>query len=282
MRREAAKRKLVRQQERRAAQARRRRQLTVIGSAVGVVVVVAVVVLLTTLPRGAAAPDAGAAAPTSAPAAATTPEAIPTAIAPLPKRPTPFPATVDCSYPAGGQAVKPAQAPAGSHVSARGTVPATLQTSAGAIPITLSRDLAPCTVNSFVSLAKQGFFDNSPCHRLTTDRTLQVLQCGDPSGTGSGDPGYTVPDEVFPELKYGRGMLAAANNGQPNSGGSQFFMVYGDAELPPQYTVFGSISPEGLQVLDAIAHKGHDGSLDPSPGGGKPIEPVTIQTATVG
>ena len=108
---------------------------------------------------------------------------------------------------------------------------------------------------------------------------LQVLQCGDPTGTGSGGPGYTIPDEVFPELKYGRGILAMANTGQPNTGGSQFFMIYGDGELPPQYTAFGSISAEGLQVIDTIAKRGSDGSLDPSPGGGKPIQPVTIQKA---
>jgi peptidyl-prolyl cis-trans isomerase B (cyclophilin B) len=109
-----------------------------------------------------------------------------------------------------------------------------------------------------------------------------VLQCGDPSGTGSGGPGYTIPDEVFPELKYGRGILAMANTGQPNSGGSQFFMIYGDGELPPQYTAFGSITPDGLQVLDTIAKRGSDGSLEPSPGGGKPVQPVTIEKAELG
>lgn len=284
MRREAAKRKLARQQERRVQQAKRRRQIAVITSVAVVVVVVVGVVLLTTLPKGgdtAAAPS-DAATPTSEAAAAKTPASIPTAVVPLPKRPTPFPATVSCSYPAAGEAAKPAKAPGGTGISAQGTVATTLTTSAGAIPLTLDRALAPCTVNSFVSLAQQGYFNDTPCHRLTTDPGLQVLQCGDPTGQGSGGPGYTVPDEVFPGLTYGRGLLAMANTGQPDTGGSQFFMIYGDGQLPAQYTVFGSIGAPGLQVLDAIAKKGQDGSFDAQAGGGKPIEPVTIQTATVG
>jgi peptidyl-prolyl cis-trans isomerase B (cyclophilin B) len=286
MRREAAKRKLARQQERRAAQARRRRQMTVIGSVAAVVVVLVGVVLFATLGQGSS--PAPAAAPTPTPdaaaptAAAETPAAIPTAAAPLPKRPTALPATVSCSFPADGQAARPVKPPAGTNVSAQGTVGVTLQTGDGAIGLTLDKALAPCTVDSFVSLAEQGYFDNTTCHRITTAPGLQVLQCGDPSGTGSGGPGYTIPDEVFPELKYGRGILAMANTGQPNSGGSQFFMIYGDGELPPQYAAFGSITPEGLQVLDTIAKRGSDGSLEPSPGGGKPVQPVTIEKAVVG
>jgi peptidyl-prolyl cis-trans isomerase B (cyclophilin B) len=281
MRREAAKRKLARQQERRVQQVKRRRRIAVITSVAVVVVVVVGVVLLTTLPRGSDAPAADVAAPTSA-AAAKTPASIPTAVVPLPTRPTPFPATVNCSYPASGEAAKPVKVPGGTGISAQGTVPLTLTTNDGAIPLTLDRALAPCTVNSFVSLAQQGYFNDTTCHRLTTDPGLQVLQCGDPTGTGTGGPGYTIPDEVFPELKYGRGLLAMANTGQPNTGGSQFFMIYGDGRLPPQYTVFGSISTPGLQVIDTIARKGQDGSFDAQAGGGKPIEPVTIQTATVG
>jgi peptidyl-prolyl cis-trans isomerase B (cyclophilin B) len=172
--------------------------------------------------------------------------------------------------------------PGGTGISTRGTVEVNLQTSAGAIPLTLDRALAPCTVNSFVSLARQGFFNDTPCPRLTTDTGLQVLQCGDPTGLGSGGPGYAVPDEIVPGVKYGRGLLAMANIGQPNTGGSQFFIIYGDADLTPTYTVFGSVSAAGLEVVDKIAKKGQDGSLDPQPGGGKPIEPVTIQTATLG
>jgi peptidyl-prolyl cis-trans isomerase B (cyclophilin B) len=165
--------------------------------------------------------------------------------------------------------------------SATGTVPVTMQTSAGAIGLTLDRALAPCTVSSFISLAQQGFYANSPCHRLVTNPGLLVLQCGDPTGSGAGGPGYTIPDEVFPQLTYGRGLVAMANTGQPDSGGSQFFLIYGQTQLPPQYTVFASISPTGLEVLDQIAKAGDDGSLEPSPGGGKPNQPVTITSVDV-
>ncbi|MFC5994170.1 peptidylprolyl isomerase [Pseudonocardia hispaniensis] len=275
MRREAAKRKLARQQERRALQAKRRKQITVITSAAVVVVVVVAVVLLSTLG------GSGSSGTTTEPAAAAvTPEHIPTDVAPLPTRPTALPATVTCTYPAGGAAAKQVQAPATTDISAQGTVPVTLQTNVGAIALTLDRALAPCTVNSFVSLARQGYFDATGCHRLTTSAGLQVLQCGDPTGSGAGGPGYTFPDETFPELTYGRGLLAMANAGR-DTNGSQFFMIYGDAQLPPNYTVFGSISAEGLQVIDRIARAGHDGSLDPSPGGGTPVQPVTIEKAIV-
>ena len=283
MRREAAKRKLARQRERRAAQAKRRRQLTVIGSVAAVVVC--------WWASCSSPPWAKAPAPRRPPrhrpdaaptAAAQTPAAIPSAVAPLPKRPTALPATVNCSFPASGQAARPVKPPAGTNVSAQGTVGVTLQTGDGPIGLTLDKALAPCTVDSFVSLATQGYFDNTTCHRITTAPGLQVLQCGDPTGAGTGGPGYTIPDEVFPELKYGRGILAMANTGQPNTGGSQFFMIYGDGELPPQYTAFGSITPDGLQVLDTIAKRGSDGSLEPSPGGGKPVQPVTIEKAVVG
>ncbi|GEL19054.1 peptidylprolyl isomerase [Pseudonocardia asaccharolytica] len=275
MRREAAKRKLARQQERRALQAKRRKQITMITSAAVVVVVVVAVVLLTTLG------GSGGSADTTDPAAAgISPERIPTDSAPLPTRPTALPATVNCAYPASGDAARPVQPPATADISAQGTVPVTLETSSGAIPLTLDRALAPCTVNSFVSLAQQGYFDGTGCHRLTTSAGLQVLQCGDPTGTGGGGPGYTFADETFPELTYGRGLLAMANAG-PDTNGSQFFMIYGDAQLPPNYAVFGSISADGLAVIDRIAQAGHDGSLDPVPGGGKPLLPVTIEKAAV-
>ena len=287
MRRDAAKRKLASQQARRAQKEARRRRIAVISSAAVVVLVLVAVVALSMVGRGGdtaapADPAASNAASASAqPATGTTPESIPTEIAALPTRPTPLPASVSCDYPAEGGAAKPVNTPPADDVSAEGTVSATVQTSAGTIPLTLDRALAPCTVNSFVSLAEQKYFDATTCHRLTTDPGLQVLQCGDPTGTGSGGPGYTIPDEVFPELTYGRGILAMAKTAAPNSGGSQFFMVYGDGELPPEYTVFGSISPEGLQVVDQIARTGHDDSMASSAGGGMPVQPVTIESVTV-
>ena len=284
MRRDAAKRKLAGQQARRVQQAARRRRVAVISSASVVALVLVGIVALSTLGGGddpAAPADPAASAAPSAPAPPTgaTPEAIPTEVVALPTRPTALPPTASCTYPAAGEAAKPVDPPSTADVSARGTVAATLRTSAGTVPLTLDRALAPCTVNNFVSLARQGYFDATRCHRLTVGAGLQVLQCGDPTGTGSGSPGYTIPDEVFPELTYGRGLLAMAKTQAPNSGGSQFFMVYGDAQLPPEYTVFGSIGPEGLTVVDGIARAGTDEAN--GPGDGAPVQPVTIESVTV-
>jgi peptidyl-prolyl cis-trans isomerase B (cyclophilin B) len=284
-RREAAKRKLDRQLARRAERAKRRRTYAVAGSAAAVVLVVGLVVLIAALSGGSKQPDTAADdAPPAAPSSAANPESaqppIPTEVAPVPKRSTALPASVSCQYPPNPQQppAKPVGPPPPGPVSSEGTQDATLQTSEGAIGLTLQRPLAPCTVNSFVSLAKQNFYSGSACHRLVTNPGLQVLQCGDPTGQGSGGPGYTIPDEVFPELSYGRGLVAMANTGQPNTGGSQFFLIYGDAQLPPSYTVFATISPDGLNVLDKVAKAGDDGSLEPSPGGGKPNKPVTIKS----
>jgi peptidyl-prolyl cis-trans isomerase B (cyclophilin B) len=283
-RREAAKRKLDRQLARRAERAKARRRYAVAGGAAAVVLVIGVVVLIVTLGNRHQAVEATAKPSVATPAKPGAPATPRTdnKLTPLPVRPTPLPASVDCQYPTGQQTpARPVKPPLAGSTSARGTVPVTMQTSAGAIGLTLDRALAPCTVNSFVSLAQQGFYANSPCHRLVTNPGLQVLQCGDPTGSGAGGPGYTIPDEVFPQLSYGRGLVAMANTGQPDSGGSQFFLIYGQTQLPPQYTVFASISPTGLEVLDQIAKAGDDGSLEPSPGGGKPNQPVTITSVDV-
>ena len=180
-----------------------------------------------------------------------------------------------CEYGPGQPAEKPVDPPAPT-AAYNGTVEATLQTSAGDIPITLDAAAAPCTVNSFTSLASQGYFDDTPCHRLTTEGIL-VLQCGDPSGTGSGGPGYSFADELTGSETYGPGTLAMANAG-PNTNGSQFFLVYGDSPLPPSYTVFGSVGAAGLDVLSGIAAKGTaDGGTD-----GAPADPVTLDFVEIG
>ncbi|MGH3937335.1 MAG: peptidylprolyl isomerase [Pseudonocardiaceae bacterium] len=281
-RREAAKRKLDRQLARRAKRAKRRRTFAVLGSVAGVLLVVGVVVGISLLGNGEQSsvdPE-----PSALPLPTSEPLTIPTAIAPPPVRPEPLTAPVDCQYPPSpppATAVKPVTPPPGGSVPIQGTQQVTLQTSEGPVELTLDRALAPCTVHSFLSLAQQGFYNDSPCHRLVTNPGLQVLQCGDPTGQGNGGPGYTIPDEVFPELTYGRGYVAMANSGQPNSGGSQFFLIYGDAQLPPDYTVFATIPPAGLEIIDEIARAGDDGSLEPSPGGGKPNKPVTITSVDI-
>ena len=154
---------------------------------------------------------------------------------------------------------------------------ATIVTGQGTIVATLDGAKAPHTVNSFKFLADHHFFDNSPCHRLTT-QGIFVLQCGDPTGTGTGGPGYTIPDENLTGATYPAGTLAMANTGQPHTGGSQFFFCYADTPLPPQYTPFGHVT-KGLDVLKAIAAAGEDDSN--GMGDGKPKKPVIIKTFTV-
>ena len=136
---------------------------------------------------------------------------------------------------------------------------------------------APKTVASMAFLAREGFFDSTDCHRLTTGGIF-VLQCGDPAGDGSGGPGYTVPDENLPAdgvSNYPAGTVAMANAG-PGTSGSQFFVVYDDTTLPGDYTVWGTVT-SGLDIVKAIAAAGvADGGAD-----GAPLQPVFIESATV-
>ena len=188
---------------------------------------------------------------------------------------------VTCDYPdapqgATGNASKPPSTP-----DVQGTVDVTMTTSMGSFGAKLDADKTPCTVNSFVSLAKQGFFDKTPCHRLTaTPATIFVLQCGDPTGTGTGGPGYTIPDELSGNETYGPGTLAMAKTQQPNSGGSQFFIVYQNTPLPPNYTVFGQVDAAGLKAVRKVAKQGTDNAF--GDGDGHPKVPVTIDSVTVG
>jgi peptidyl-prolyl cis-trans isomerase B (cyclophilin B) len=153
---------------------------------------------------------------------------------------------------------------------------ATLDTNCGSIVLTLDGKNAPHTVNSFAFLAGKHYFDNTSCHRLTTSG-IYVLQCGDPTGSGSGGPGYELPDENLSAIKnrtYPAGTVAMANAG-PNTGGSQFFLVYKDSPLDPNYTPFGTITT-GLDILQKIAAAGSN-----PPGDGAPVQPVQIESFTV-
>jgi peptidyl-prolyl cis-trans isomerase B (cyclophilin B) len=178
-----------------------------------------------------------------------------------------------CTYTPDGSSDGPDVPP--DHASVAGEVPVTITTNAGAVGATLNADKTPCTVNSFVSLAGQGYFDGTICHRLTT-QGIFVLQCGDPTGSGMGGPGYSFKDELDGSETYGPGTLAMANAG-PDTNGSQFFIVYGDSPLPPAYTVFGKIDAAGLKVVKAIAAKGtSNGGPD-----GAPKHEVTLESVTV-
>lgn len=181
----------------------------------------------------------------------------------------------------------------------KGTVRVTLRTNHGDIPMDLDRSMAPCTVQSFVFLTQRKYFDDTICHRLTAYQTppaaLSVLQCGDPLGTGWGDPGYWFKDELasaqalenwpdFPDgsrKNYARGTVAMANAG-PDTNGSQFFLVYEDSRLRPDYTVFGHVTEAGMRVLDEIAAGGIDPGEEGTPEDGMPASPVHIDRAKLG
>jgi peptidyl-prolyl cis-trans isomerase B (cyclophilin B) len=185
-----------------------------------------------------------------------------------------------CRWVQSGAAAKKVDPPAAT-ATETGPIPVTIATTVGTLRATLDADATPCTVSSFLSLAGQGYFDNTPCHRLTT-RGIYVLQCGDPLGTGQGGPGYTIPDELHAVEAYTPGTLAMANTGQPNSGGSQFFIVYKDstAALAKTYTVFGHLDKKSLAAVRKVAAKGSDNSN--GRGDGAPKEPVTITKVTAG
>src|SRR3954453_3564816 len=128
-----------------------------------------------------------------------------------------------------------------------------LATSQGRIRFEALTDKAPCTTFSFRFLTEHRYFDRTHCHRLTTQR-LWVLQCGDPTGQGSGGPGYSFADENLTGATYKAGTVAMANSG-PGTNGSQVFIVYADSTLPASYTPFGTVVG-GLDVVKAIAAKG--------------------------
>jgi peptidyl-prolyl cis-trans isomerase B (cyclophilin B) len=155
------------------------------------------------------------------------------------------------------------------------TYTATLVTNCGTITMELDAAKAPHTVNSFAFLASKKYFDNTLCHRLTAYPTLSVLQCGDPTATGTGNPGYRFEDENLAGATYPKGTVAMANSG-PNTNGSQFFLVYANSDLPPKYTPFGKVT-SGMDVLEKIAAAGIAGNGQD----GAPTWPVAILEFTV-
>ena len=183
--------------------------------------------------------------------------------------------TTSCTYPEDpAGAAKEVDAPS-EDAPAEGTVDVTLTTSVGDLNATLDQAATPCTVHSFVSLAEQGYFDATQCHRLTTEGIF-VLQCGDPTATGSGGPGYSFDDELSGQETYPAGTLAMANAG-PNTNGSQFFIVYEETQLPPAYAVFGTVDEAGVKAVQEVAAKGTDtGAPD-----GPPKTPVEIESIAV-
>ncbi|OSC37863.1 peptidylprolyl isomerase [Mycobacterium decipiens] len=281
-RRATAKRKLERQLERRAKQARRRRVLLVVGGSIAAVAVIAAVVIVVITTNDNKSNTASATPSESAPTSAAPDTGT---VGPLPPFKPSANLGANCQYPASpdkaGKPVKPPRT--GKVPTDPAQVSVSMATNQGNVGLMLANNESPCTVNSFVSLAQQGYFKDTKCHRLTTSPMLGVLQCGDPKGDGTGGPGYEFANEYptdqyppnDPKLNepviYPRGTLAMANAG-PNTNSSQFFMVYRDSQLPPQYTVFGTIQADGLATLDKIAKAGVAGGGED----GKPALDVII------
>ncbi|MEV4478116.1 peptidylprolyl isomerase [Micromonospora coxensis] len=172
----------------------------------------------------------------------------------------------------------------------KGTQTMTIDTNLGPITARIDRSAVPCTAGSFTHLAGKGFFDNTKCHRLVTEG-IKVLQCGDPSATGkgwretdgTGGPSYNLAEENLPTDKrpaYPEGVIAMANSGQPGSTGSQFFIVYGDSQLDPNYTVLGTITG-GMDLVKQVAAAGDDKAFAQQAGGGHPKKEVVITKMTM-
>lgn len=202
--------------------------------------------------------------------------------------------TVACSWTpsdeATGGKVKDVGTPE-ANVPNTGTSTLTFDTGLGPIEATIDLAKAPCTGASFKHLAAAKFLDNTKCHRLVNEATFKVLQCGDPFATGegyrdtdgTGGPSYTMPEENLPtdtEKPYPAGTIAMANTGQPNSTGSQFFIVAEDTQLQPAYTVVGTIT-KGLEIIKDVVKAGDDGAFKEQAGGGHPKKEVLIKTMTV-
>lgn len=244
--RELARQRYERQQQRRAMRQARARRAKIIATVVAVVVVVGGSGAIAFAMNGSGKSDKASAAASSTPSAQPSVTVKPgeCAYQPLPAE------AAQSAKDVGKPPVKPV----------KGTYTMTIDTSLGTITATLDGTKAACTVNSFEYLASKKFFDNTKCHRLVT-QGIKVLQCGDPTGTGTGGPAYGFGNENVPkadksgQAKYTRGMIAMAHSSAPNSNGSQFFIVYGDSPLPADYTVFGQIT-QGMDVVDKVAKAG--------------------------
>ena len=279
-RRETAQRKLERQLERRAAQEKRQRLLTVVGAVTAIGVAAAAIAFFVF--KGDKKADVpSTAAPKSGPT-----ELVRGGPDQLPAFKAPADLGANCQYTAAEKSARQVEPPKSGKVPTDpAEISVSMATNQGNIGLWLNNAEAPCTANSFASLAQKGYFDGTVCHRETTAPGLGVLQCGDPTGTGTGGPGYKFANEYptnqYPKgdpalqkpVLYPRGTLAMANSG-PDTNGSQFFLVYKDSQLPPNYTVFGSIDEAGLATLDKIAEAGVAGGGED----GKPAAEVTVKS----
>ena len=260
--RKLARERMLRQQARRAERARKARQITIV--AVICCVVVGLGVGGYFLFAGPGSSKAAAVSATSS--------ATPSASASASTQAEP---ATTCSYQASGTAARNVGTPPAKPDYKTG-YQATIHTNRGDVVINLLNSKATCTVNSFVYLAAKKYFNNTHCHRLTTIDPF-VLQCGDPTGTGSGGPGYKFANENLAGATYTRGTVAMANSG-PNTNGSQFFIVYKNSKLAASYTPFGEVV-KGLGIIQNVAKAGSDNAN--TAGDGHPKEKVVIDSVTI-
>jgi peptidyl-prolyl cis-trans isomerase B (cyclophilin B) len=272
-----------RQLQRRIEREQKSKRTAIIGSTVGVVVVVGGIVAAVAL-LGGGDPQTEAAASPSASASASAQESATTTPAAGPK---PYDAaTGTCDYvkdTAGGQ-IKDVGLPAKKVKTTPAKKTMTFETNLGDIVVELDNAKAPCTTNSLVHLAEKKYYDGSKCHRLGSEK-FPMLQCGDPtakadgkSQDGSGGPGYVMAEENLKGAAYKRGVMAMAKTSAPGSTGSQFFLVYGDIGLTPDYTPVGTIT-KGLDILDKVNKAGV--IADMGDGTGAPKETVEIKDVTI-
>ena len=186
---------------------------------------------------------------------------------------TPVEATIESTEEIEMTYDKTYSAPPAMNIDEKGNYSAIIETSLGSIEIELFTDIAPITVNNFVNLSNDGYYDNVIFHRVIKGF---MIQGGDPSGTGHGEmgkyPGYEFQDELNNPMQYEKGIVAMANRG-PNTNGSQFFIMHVDYPLPYDYTIFGKVS-NGIDVVDAIANV-QTGDMD------KPVDDVVINSVDI-
>lgn len=240
--------------------------LVVIGMVVG-----GIFIFSGTTPKSQASPPVK---PTASPTASTVAE----------------PAT-HCTYTKSGAAARTVSVPSATP-DYTANYAATIHTNRGNIVINLLNSKATCTVNSFVHLAKAGFWNQSQCHRVSNSGGLYMLQCGDPNATattkltcsssskvGTGGPGYGFASENLTGATYPAATVAMANSGTPDSNGSQFFLVFKNTSLSAQYTPFGTIT-SGLDILQNVAKAGTSCTYAGA-GGGAPKDKVIIDSVTI-
>lgn len=171
--------------------------------------------------------------------------------------------------------------PAAGKAPSTGTQTMTIDMNVGTVEVEVATSKAPCTARSMTYLASKNFFDNTKCHRLTTEG-IKVLQCGDPAGKGSGGPTYKMAEENLPNYtdykkNYPEGTIAMAKQQQPGTTGSQFFIVWGDTPLPGDYTVLGKIT-KGLDLIKAVGTAGAKGEDGADATDGAPKTEVIIKS----